>query len=107
MKFQDDSFSGSANDGSDRTIAFTAKRSKIRKKAKPKKENPSELVSFYPEGSYGLKNIRSRSNDAILINDATLWTCGPKGILEDWDILLVDGKIEKVALIYPSQEGVQ
>ncbi len=97
MKFQDDSFSGSANDGSDRTIAFTAKRSKITKKAKPKKEKPSELVSFYPEGSYGLKNIRSRSNDAILINDATLWTCGPKGILEDWDILLVDGKIEKVA----------
>ena len=35
--------------------------------------------------------------NAILINDATLWTCGPKGILEDWDILFVDGKIDKIA----------
>ena len=97
INFEDDGFSGSANDGSDRIIAFTAKRSEITKKAKPKKENPSELVSFYPEGSYGIKKVRPRSNNAILINDATLWTCGPKGILEDWDILLLDGKIEKVA----------
>ncbi len=97
INFEGDGFYGSANDGSDRTIAFTAKRSTIIKKTKTKKENPSELVSFYPEGSYGIKKNRSRSNDAILINDATLWTCGPKGILEDWDILIVDGKIEKVA----------
>lgn len=97
INFEDDGFSGSANDGSDRIIAFTAKRSEKTKKAKPKKENPSELVSFYPEGSYGIKKVRPRSNNAILINDATLWTCGPKGILEDWDILLLDGKIEKVA----------
>ena len=33
----------------------------------------------------------------MLINDATLWTCGPKGTLAEWDILFVDGKIEQVA----------
>ena len=96
INFENDGFSGSAHDGSDRAIAFVATRGVI-KKTKPKKENPSELVSFYPEGSYGIKKIRSRSNNAILINDATLWTCGPKGVLEDWDILLLDGKIEKIA----------
>ena len=33
----------------------------------------------------------------MLINDATIWTCGPKGTLQEWDILCVDGKIKQVA----------
>ncbi len=97
IKFTDDGFSGSANDGSDRTIAFTAVKDTKSKTNKAKNEIPSSLVSFFPEGAYGIKKIRTRSDDAILINDATLWTCGPKGVLEDWDILLLDGKIEKIA----------
>ena len=32
-----------------------------------------------------------------MIDNATIWTCGPKGKLEDWDILFVDGKIKEIA----------
>jgi len=34
---------------------------------------------------------------AILVDDATIWTCGPKGVLKGWDILFVDGKVKKIA----------
>ena len=33
----------------------------------------------------------------VLINDATIWTSGPKGILKDHDILFQDGKVMKIA----------
>ena len=59
-------------------------------------ESPSSLSVFSPEGAYGLLKDYPQPN-AILINDATLWTCGPKGTLAEWDILFVGGKIEQVA----------
>ena len=58
-------------------------------------EKSSDLSVFYHEGAYGLIKDHAKPN-AILINDATLWTCGPKGTLAEWDILFVDGKIEQV-----------
>jgi N-acetylglucosamine-6-phosphate deacetylase len=33
---------------------------------------------------------------AILIHNATIWTCGPQGILENEDVLIVNGKIKAV-----------
>ena len=33
----------------------------------------------------------------MLIDNANIWTCGPKGIVNEWDILFVNGKIDKVA----------
>ena len=60
------------------------------------KEKPSVLALAYPEGAYGLTSKPHRPN-AILINDATIWTSGPKGILEEWDILFEDGKVKKIA----------
>ena len=59
-------------------------------------EPASKLSVFKPEGAYGLIKKHPKPN-AVLINDATLWTCGPKGTLAEWDILFVDGKIEQVA----------
>ncbi|MBH10509.1 MAG: amidohydrolase [Candidatus Marinimicrobia bacterium] len=91
-----DKFSGNANDGINLTIPFTAQRLKATLSAKPTKETRSDLKVHYPEGAYGILGKRTVPN-AVLFSDATLWTCGPKGILEDWDILFVDGKIDKVA----------
>ena len=31
------------------------------------------------------------------MNDATIWTSGPKGILKNWDILFQNGKVKKIA----------
>ena len=91
-----DKFSGTASDGVDLIIPFTAQRSTPVKTVKRIKESKSELTVHYPEGAYGIAIKRTLPN-AVLFSDATLWTSGPKGILEDWDILFVDGKIDKVA----------
>ena len=94
-KIESKAISGSANDGS-QLYPFTAKKtSKVEKKPRVLNK-PSELKLFYPEGTYGYDKTPITPN-AILVNDATIWTSGPKGILEDWDILFVDGKIDKIA----------
>ena len=54
------------------------------------------IQSYIFEGAYGLEK-ELLSPNAVLIDNATIWTCGPKGIVEDWDILFVDGKIDKIA----------
>ena len=91
-----DTFTGSAHDGSGDAFSFSATRTKT---VEPKPRTPdvaSDAPVFFPEGAYGLSGDLMAPN-AVLIDNATLWTCGPKGVLEDWDILFVDGKIDKVA----------
>ena len=75
---------------------FKAKRTLSSKKVTREKETMSESELFFPEGAYGLSK-ELLSPNAILIDNATIWTCGPKGIVEDWDILFVNGKIDKIA----------
>jgi imidazolonepropionase-like amidohydrolase len=87
---------GSANDGSNQLYPFSAKKTSKSEKKPRTQSSPSDLKVFYPEGAYGLTKTPVTPN-AVLINDATLWTCGPKGVLEDWDILFIDGIIDKIA----------
>ncbi|MEA1882418.1 MAG: amidohydrolase family protein [Candidatus Marinimicrobia bacterium] len=69
---------------------------KAEKEKKSKKEKASDLALVFPEGAYGLdKDVPSPKT--ILINDATIWTSGPKGVLKEWDILFQDGKVKKIA----------
>ena len=75
---------------------FQAKLGKKGEVLKRSKELKSDTKLFYPEGSYGLSKDPLTPN-AILIDNATIWTCGPKGVLQDWDILFVDGKVDKIA----------
>ena len=75
---------------------FKAKLIKKGITTKRTKELKSDTKLFYPEGSYGLSKDPLTPN-AILIDNATIWTCGPKGVLQDWDILFVDGKVDKIA----------
>ena len=43
---------------------------------------------------------------AVLFQDATIWTCGAKGILKEADVLVVDGKIARVGRnLKPPQES--
>ena len=76
--------------------SFKAKRGTKGKDKKRTKELKSNTKLFYPEGSYGVGKDLLTPN-AILIDNATIWTCGPKGVLQDWDILFVNGKIDKIA----------
>ena len=90
-----DKISGSIFDGS-RKYSFSANRTETLKPKKLDKELPSDKKIFYPEGAYGISDNLISPN-AILIDNATIWTCGKKGILQDWDILFVNGKVDKIA----------
>ena len=57
---------------------------------------PSKLEVFYPEGAYGLDRRISQPR-TILVDDATIWTSGPDGVLKEYDILFQDGKIKEIA----------
>lgn len=59
-------------------------------------ESKSDLTVFSPEGAYGFEQTPEQPY-AVLVNNATIWTSGPLGILKDWDMLVVDGKIKKIA----------
>ena len=59
-------------------------------------EQASELEVFFPEGAYGLDG-RVSSPRTILVDDATIWTSGPDGVLKGYDILFQDGKIKDIA----------
>ena len=95
-ELSDDQIIGTVKNRLDSPLSFQADRKKTQTKATRATDKISDLSIFYPEGAYGLLKEHPKPN-AILINDATLWTCGPKGTLADWDILFVDGKIEQVA----------
>jgi len=69
---------------------------KTEKGKKSKKESASNLSLVFPEGAYGLDEDVP-SPKTILINDATIWTSGEKGVLKEYDILIQDGKVKKIA----------
>ena len=87
---------GIVNSHQDNPLPFQADKKESLNNIDSKTESFSDLSIFYPEGAYGIIKNYSKPN-AILINDATLWTCGPKGTLAEWDLLCVDGKIKQVA----------
>ena len=75
-----DILSGFANDVSNQRYPFNAKRVSKKEKKPRTPFKTSDLSLYFPEGAYGVSDDLLTPN-AILINDATLWTCGPKGIL--------------------------
>ena len=83
-------------DGTSDNWSAVLESQKTPKKKKQKKERPSKLDLVFPEGAYGLDEDVPNPK-TILINDATVWTSGPKGILKEFDILIQDGKIKKIA----------
>ena len=55
-------------------------------------------------GSYA-NNVPIAAPRAILVKNATLWTAGPAGILENTDMLVVNGKIKKIGKNLKAPEG--
>ena len=94
--YQKDQIKGQIYNSLNQEFLFQADRSKIKKKEKTMLPKKSETILTYPEGSYGFEFIPEKPN-AILINNATIWTSGPKGLLYEWDILFVDGLIDQIA----------
>lgn len=68
--------------------------------SEPDTTKPKELVraSFppvYPHGEFGRPALPEQPA-AVLVKGATIWTCGPQGKVENGDLLVQRGKIQKV-----------
>jgi imidazolonepropionase-like amidohydrolase len=88
-----------------RTDDLPADKNETKEKEKDKKkEAPAIGEVFYPFTSFGKpekrENIIGRYKNrlgAILIKDATIWTNESEGILKEYDVYVVDGKIVRIA----------
>ncbi len=49
----------------------------------------------YPLGAYGVSELPTQPAD-ILFKNATVWTCGPDGIIKNCDVLVSQGKVSAV-----------
>ncbi|MFQ6615681.1 MAG: amidohydrolase family protein [Fidelibacterota bacterium] len=58
-------------------------------------EYPSELTVRYPDGAYGF-DAPPVQPSLVLVKNATIWTGGPKGVVEDSDLLIKQGKIWRI-----------
>ncbi len=81
------------------------------KPAEPKSPAPPTWIAVdcepnRPLGAAGFDALPT-SPTAVLFRGATVWTCGPAGILETSDVLVVDGKIAAVGRELPAPEGCQ
>ncbi len=81
------------------TLSWFARRAAPYEKEKKEKtetqEKASKLVVRYPEGVFGFEKMPSQP-ELILVKNATIWTMGPQGVMENSDLLIKDGKIWKV-----------
>ncbi len=74
---------------------FANEMKKKRERKKKKAASMSTLSLVYPEGAYGIAS-QPEQPAAVLVKNATIWTSGPDGIIENADLLVRDGKVESV-----------
>jgi imidazolonepropionase-like amidohydrolase len=95
-------------DGSwqDFVLQRTADLAQDKKEKDQKKEKESPVIGevFYPFTAFGKpekkENITTHyknRQEALLIKDATVWTNESEGILKEYDVYVVDGKIANIA----------
>ncbi len=58
----------------------------------------------YPLGAFGREKQPERPS-TVLFKNATIWTCGPAGVLHDASVLVRDGRIEAVGATVAAPPG--
>jgi imidazolonepropionase-like amidohydrolase len=68
-------------------------------KTKPQTKKPNLVIGkvIYPFSAYGSETFSISNSKSILIKGAIVWTNVNDSALNDYDVLIVDGKINKVA----------
>jgi N-acetylglucosamine-6-phosphate deacetylase len=61
------------------------------------KANPILSTLRYPFASLGFESTPEQPN-LLVIQNTTIWTCGPQGILRDADMIVRQGKIEAIGI---------
>ncbi|MFM9063682.1 MAG: amidohydrolase, partial [Pirellula sp.] len=81
-------------------------KNKDTKKDDEKKEKQAALHTTmrYPMASFGLESIPEQPN-VLVVQNTTLWTGGPAGLLRDADMIVRNGKIEAIGIDLPVPEG--
>jgi imidazolonepropionase-like amidohydrolase len=95
VKIKNDKLLGSATNARGVKSSVSGTNLKAAEDKKSIKASASSLSVVYPEGAYGFAKTPEQPH-SVFINDATIWTSGPQGILKDWDMLIIDGKISKI-----------
>ncbi|MCY3005408.1 MAG: amidohydrolase family protein [Planctomycetota bacterium] len=70
------------------------------------KNKPIHSTLRYPFASLGLESTPEQPN-LIVIQNTTIWTCGPQGLLRDADMIVRQGKIEAIGNDLPVPAGAQ
>jgi len=70
----------------------------------PAKSLPALFEVNYPLGAYG-RTAPPEQPKVILFRNATVWTCGPQGIMKNACVLVEAGKIREVAADIPASPG--
>src|ERR1041385_438481 len=63
--------------------------------SKPKQPVIASFIPDYPPGAFGRAKLPDQPAN-LLIRDATIWTSGPQGTLNNSDVLVERGKIVKI-----------
>lgn len=71
---------------------------------KPVERRVPPALRGYPAGEYA-RAIAPVAPDALVVRNATVWTMGPAGILENADLLIRRGKIVSVGQNLPAPAG--
>ena len=56
---------------------------------------PALFPPVYPPGEFGRQTIPDQPS-AVFVKNATIWTCGPEGKIENGDVLFEKGKVKNV-----------
>ncbi|WP_405566535.1 amidohydrolase family protein [Polaribacter sp. Asnod6-C07] len=84
--------------GNETSWSASKKVVKEDKKKSGKKKKTDEAVAVMPVSypNIGFGNFAQPKSEILLIKNTTVWTSEADGILENTDVLLVDGKISKI-----------
>ena len=105
-----DSLSGSGQLPGGEIVSWSANRTKaLEEQKKEEKEQETEIPELvfnrYPAGLYGVESLDRPST--VLIQNATIWTSGPAGVLEDTDLLIIDGEIAQIGANLKTPKGAE
>ncbi len=105
------SFSGNGLDFDGNSFKWEAKLTHndhklIEKTKKEKKKHFYEPVAItYPNNGYG--NVLLPKQRNILFKNATVWTNEVEGIINNTDVLIIDGKINMIGKNIPSADNIE
>jgi imidazolonepropionase-like amidohydrolase len=73
-------------------------------KEEGKDTGPASFAVNYPLGAFGRETIPRQPRPTAFVH-ATIWTCGPAGLIEDGTLIVADGKIVAVGKEIAIPEG--